>query len=209
MEYQISPPNIQFVSPKSGFLTAEAYRFLSQGNRQGNGVTTAPVITLSADQNVFPNSRTLQVASGELAKTESDTDLTLGLADAGTAGTYGSESETIQIQVDDKGRVVATVAFELNTDNITEGINNLFFTIQRARDAISGAAGRIAYDPMTGVVDLQTGIVTPGSFTSANITVDAYGRVTAAASGGGTSGFTGSGLFTNLTFVDGLCTAAS
>ena len=136
--------------------------------------------------------------------------VTLGLTDTGvTADTYGSEHETIKIVVDAKGRLSAVVVFDLNTDNITEGIVNLFFTVARARAAISGTPGRIDYDSTSGVIDLDTSGVSAGSYTSANITVDAYGRLTSASSGGGTTGFTGSGLFTNITFVNGLCTAAS
>lgn len=66
----------------------------------------------------------------------------------------------------------------LTSTDIAEG-TNLYFTNARAQAAISSAnAGRVVYS--SGTIDLAKTTVTAGTFNGA-ITVDAYGRVTAAA----------------------------
>jgi phage-related tail fiber protein len=66
----------------------------------------------------------------------------IDLATSGvTAGTYG------RVTVDSYGRVTAGV--NDNTDNITEGSTNLFFTNARAQSAITGGASTIVTSNLT------------------------------------------------------------
>lgn len=104
------------------------------------------------------NERVLKVEAGELTGTDGgpNGNYTLGLADtAVTAGAYGDASNLVRITFDAKGRATAAEEFELNSDNVTEGSTNLFFTDARARNALSGGTG-IDYDASTGSIALDT-----------------------------------------------------
>lgn len=144
-------------------------------------ITSARFLTLSNDPNLGQE-RIFAPVAGELAGSDGGVggDYTLGLADTTVVpGAYGDEAKTLALTVDAKGRIAAAEAFDLNTDNVTEGIVNLFFTVERARESLAGGTG-IAYNPATGVIDLDASGVVAGTYASpTSITVDAYGRITA------------------------------
>ena len=95
-----------------------------------------------------------------------------------------------------------------DTDDLTEGTGNLYFTSARARASMVGGTG-ISYNSSTGNIALAASGVTAQSYGSASevpvITVDAYGRITSASttSVAGVSTFT----FTDATGVLNISTA--
>lgn len=171
---------------------------------QGDVFSTAPFVTTDTNTNL--NSARVLTGDEDVSVTDDAIDhtVTLGLTDTGvTPDTYGSETETIQIVVDAKGRLSAVVAFDLNTDNITEGIVNLFFTVARARAAISGAAG-VDYDSTTGIATLDQAF-TRGLFSGGSgIDYNSGSGVIA------TTGFSGTvSPVLSITVIDGIVTAVS
>lgn len=204
MKAAINPPNTPLIDNR-GFITPEWYRYLVRAKQISDGITDAAVLTVADAVAVFPNSRRFAVTAGELDADDDGSSLTVGLADFGTAGTYGSASQTLSLTIDAKGRVVEVTPFALNTDNVTEGAINLYFTVQRARNAVSGGTG-IVYTPASGVIALADTAVTPGTYGSATqvpvLTVDQQGRITlasAATIGTGVTSFnTRSGAVTLL-----------
>lgn len=147
----INPPNTPLIDERAN-VRPEWYRYLVQAKAQSDGFASATVITVSDSTADFPYSRVLTVASGELTAEDGSGAITLGLADTTvTPDTYGSASEVLSIIVDAKGRLTGAVAYQLNSDNVTEGGIHLYFTDARAREAISAGAG-IDYDNTTGVI---------------------------------------------------------
>lgn len=135
------------------------YRFFAQLQRVIGGdlldrIQDGPYIT-SALSDTLNNERVLAaVAPMEVVFT--DGNATIYLMPSGvSAGTYGSASTLISATVDTYGRVTEVTEVALNSDNVAEGLVNLFFTQARARASIS-ASSPLIYDVGTGALSLGT-----------------------------------------------------
>lgn len=72
--------------------------------------------------------------------------ITADLTDTGvSAATYGTSTAVPQITVDSKGRLTSvsnvSIALPSNTDSVPEGSSNLYFTNERAQDAVGNILG--------------------------------------------------------------------
>ncbi|GLT02204.1 hypothetical protein GCM10007897_36090 [Sphingobium jiangsuense] len=119
---------------------------------QIEGIRNAAILTLDLSP-LFENQRVVS-SDGEVEFTDGGAGgtLTIGLSDTGvTTGGYGDASHVVAFAVNAKGRITGVQVHALNSDNVTEGSTHLYFTTNRAREALSQGSG-INYDSGTGEI---------------------------------------------------------
>ena len=155
--------------------TIKAFESLDTGNADLEAVVSqmrdAAVLVLSLTD-AFTNQRVV-TSDGEVEITDGGPggNLTFGLSDTGVSpGNYGDAAHLVQLAVNTKGRITLVSSIALNSDNVAEGVTNLYFTNTRARSALSSGAG-MAYNSATGVIAAGTVLAayaggdTPSPFT--------------------------------------------
>lgn len=156
MAFTINAPNSALVDSR-GVITPPWYRFFARiqkilGDEVVSQIVQSPIVTWGP-ASALSNERVLTDGDGINLALSSDA-LTIALAPSGVAADdYGDDTHLVHITVDQFGRITAASQSELNSDNVTEGVSNLFFTEDRARAAISAGEG-LSYDDTTGVMVL-------------------------------------------------------
>ena len=139
-----------------------------------NKTLTSPVLdtgvsgtAIKDEDNMSSNSAT-HLATQQSIKAYADS-LALSLIDEDDMSTDSATRPPSQQSV--KAYIATQIATKDNSDEITEGSSNLYFTNARARAAIS-ASGSLAYNSSTGALTYTQGSIDADSVTITNLEVD-------------------------------------
>lgn len=154
----------QNLSRENGIYKRAANGILSRARDADSAAEVTAGLTVYVEEGTEHSSSTwvltnsLPIVVGTTALTFSKT---LQIS-SGLNGVYGGNNKTISITLSKAGSVFAVTEHTLNTDNITEGSTNLFYTAARARTAISGS-GTITYNSTTGQIGHNPATLTIGN----------------------------------------------
>lgn len=107
-------------------------------------IQASPIITWDNSE-VLEGSRKL-VEGGGISFALTDSNFTVSIKESGvTPDNYGGDDKLVSLSIDSTGRITSASSHDIYSDVIIEGINNLFFTLGRVHQALSGIGG-IAYN---------------------------------------------------------------